>query len=325
MRTERWLRMTVRSYDLDEEQQIMARRVFEATDADRRLQMGPDGERYDQIQAQMAELWIRRRAEDAEGSEDAGTLRRRMRADPEFTALRSELREIGQQHPLDWMASIERIERQLPDDQIRQGRSRWRGRRDRWRERSRERAERAAGRLEKHRVVQGPTRDVGASGKMEAEAKAAEKSAGSDRRAKGRRPPKEAKQGGPAPGARQKRAEEEAQEKSPGREAAEEGFVEVRLPDEWELHVQQFTERYELTSTQANAALSILKDLRIRAVQIEQFNKDRIAAAEQIKDPAARRARLEELRAPIGQLFDELKKRLDGLLTASQRAKQQKK
>ncbi|MEE8384779.1 MAG: hypothetical protein V3S01_02550, partial [Dehalococcoidia bacterium] len=291
----------------------------------RRLQMGPDGERYDQLQAQMAELWNRRQAEDAEGSEDAGALRRRMRADPDFSALRSELREIGRKYPLDWMASVERIERQLPEDQIRQGRSRWRGRRERWRDRSRERAEQAAARLEKHRVVQGPTRDVEASRKMKAETKAAEKPAGSDRRAKEQRPPKEAKPGGSAPGARQKKAEKKAREKSSDREAAKEGFVEVRLPDEWELHVQQFTERHELTPTQANAALSILKDLRIRAVQIEQFNKDRIAAAEQIEDSAARRARLEELRAPIRQLFDELKKRLDGLLTASQRAKQQKK
>ncbi len=324
MRTDRWLRMTTRSYDLDEEQQAVARLEFEAMDAERREQMGPEAERYDQLQERMTELWARSRSEGSEGGDERRSLRGRMRTDPEFVELRAQMREIDEEHPFDWMASVERIEKFLPDDQIRLGRSRLQGRRNRWQRRSRERAEGAAARLEKHRVAQMAPKGVGNSRKMEAELKAAQRPSRPDLQPVEKSVPEVAKQGRPAQPARPKAVEKEVRDKKPVRKAAEEEYVEVRLPDEWELYVQQFTKRCELTSTQANAAMSILKDLRTRAVQIEQFNKDRIAAAEQIKDPAARRARLKELRAPISRLFDELKKRLDGLLTAAQRAKQHK-
>jgi hypothetical protein len=323
MRTERWLRMTTRSYDLDEEQQAMARLEFEAMDAERRAQMGPDAEQYDQLQERMTELWMRSRSEGSEGSDDHRALRGRMRTDPEFVELRAQMREIDQEHPFDWMASVERIEKFLPDDQIRLGRSRLQGRRNRWQRGSRARAEGAAARLEKHRVAQRPSKGVGQSRKMEAELKAARQPAGPDLQPVEKSVPEVAKQERPAQSAPPQKVEKEVRDKKPVQKPAEEGFGAVRLPDEWELYVQQFTKRCELTSTQANAAMSILKDLRTRAVQIEQFNKDRIAAAEQIKDRSVRRARLEELRAPIRRLFAELKKRLDGLLTAAQRAKQQ--
>ncbi len=88
----------------------------------------------------------------------------------------------------------------------------------------------------------------------------------------------------------------------------------------WEKYVREFNLQHMLTKPQRAAAMSILKDVRKRAIQIEQTNAKKVVEANKIKDEAARKARLKALNKPIDRLFDELKKRLEGLLTASQRA-----
>lgn len=95
----------------------------------------------------------------------------------------------------------------------------------------------------------------------------------------------------------------------------------ARPLSEWEKYVLEFIEKNELSESQRNSAMSILKDLTVRAQQVEQANKDRVAAAQGIADARARKQKLDELNAPIDRLFHELKKRLDSLLTAAQRAK----
>lgn len=87
----------------------------------------------------------------------------------------------------------------------------------------------------------------------------------------------------------------------------------------WETYTNEFIARHELTPTQVNSAQAILRDLMQRAAQIETSLADRIADAEKVTDNVSRRKRLAEIRAPIDSLFDELKGRLDGLLTAAQR------
>jgi hypothetical protein len=70
---------------------------------------------------------------------------------------------------------------------------------------------------------------------------------------------------------------------------------------EWEIYTRQFVTDYALTTAQENAALSILKDVMDRAGQMEMAHPDRVDATHR-------------------ELFDELRKRLDALLTAVQRA-----
>jgi hypothetical protein len=67
--------------------------------------------------------------------------------------------------------------------------------------------------------------------------------------------------------------------------------------------------------------MAILKDVQARGTQIERVYGPRIAAAKQLQDPEARKKLLAELNKPTEKLFEELKTRLDRLLTASQRKK----
>jgi len=99
----------------------------------------------------------------------------------------------------------------------------------------------------------------------------------------------------------------------------------ARPLSDWEKYVRDFIKRYDLTPSQTNAALSILKELTSRAVQIEKANRDQQAAAERITDAKERRRRLLELSKPVEGLFGELNRRLDGLLTAAQRQKTRRK
>jgi hypothetical protein len=91
-------------------------------------------------------------------------------------------------------------------------------------------------------------------------------------------------------------------------------------PHPWETYVREFVADHALTPAQQTAALTILKDMRTRAAQLDLALRDKIEAAEKLPDPAARSRRLAELNQPTEQLFTELKTRLDGLLTAAQRA-----
>lgn len=97
-------------------------------------------------------------------------------------------------------------------------------------------------------------------------------------------------------------------------------LVPPSAPHPWETFVREFIADHDLTPPQQAAAQAILKDIRTRAAQIELTLRDKIAAAERVSDPAARTQRLDELQEPTQRLFDELNTRLDGLLTATQRA-----
>lgn len=95
----------------------------------------------------------------------------------------------------------------------------------------------------------------------------------------------------------------------------------ARPLNEWEQYVRDFITDYDLTEAQRNAALSILREMTGRAVQIANAHRNRMAEAEKIPDRRRRAERLKELNAPIDRLFHDLKLRLDGLLTAAQRSK----
>ena len=99
----------------------------------------------------------------------------------------------------------------------------------------------------------------------------------------------------------------------------------VRSPDAWESYVKQFIKRHGLGRGQANQAMAILKDLRGQAKAHEKKHAGEIKKLERsisAADPAAKprfQAQLDELRGPVADLFDDLRDRLDALLTEAQR------
>lgn len=108
--------------------------------------------------------------------------------------------------------------------------------------------------------------------------------------------------------------------------AGSEQAVEVKAPlpapmHPWEKYVREFISRHELTDAQSNAALAMLKDVQGRGGQVEKLQAERVAAANAVRDAEARKKALAELNKPYDELFAELKRRLDSLLTAAQRAK----
>ncbi|MCG8406679.1 MAG: hypothetical protein MI923_15900 [Phycisphaerales bacterium] len=113
--------------------------------------------------------------------------------------------------------------------------------------------------------------------------------------------------------------------KKPSKPRSDRGTGPIKPLSEWEAYVRDFIRDYELTPTQSNAALSILRDIQSRAAQVEKRNKGKIAAAQKITDAKLRKQRLAELDEPMQQLFRELCRRLDRLLTGAQRSKGAKK
>ncbi len=309
LRLDRYVEMTAETYELDEAQKAVVRAEIEAMSIERRIAMGPQADEYDQLRERMFEAWQRNRA--AGGEENRGPPDfRRMRDDPDFRAVRERIREIEREHPFDWQASMKRIEALLPEEQAKRGRERMEQRWSRWRERGGE---------------------------------------GGDRR-RDRRGPDEREAGGGEPGdaarnpdalrgeilatrallenARREGLPATVQEELAarlatleGQAAAQSGQVPERKVElhPWEKFVLEFIQRYGLSTAQQSAAMAILKDVRARADRIERSNQGRFAEAGSIEDDKLREKRLAELQKPIDQLFEEMKRRLDGLLSASQR------
>ncbi len=89
--------------------------------------------------------------------------------------------------------------------------------------------------------------------------------------------------------------------------------------DDWDRYVAQTAEKCQFTEAQVTTARSILADLRRRAYQYQMSRSADFARAHLITDSKARQAELARLNKPIDALFNELKVRLDSLLTAEQR------
>ncbi len=98
--------------------------------------------------------------------------------------------------------------------------------------------------------------------------------------------------------------------------------------DEWDRFVERFIARYKLDETQQTSARSILRELKERALTYRQAHEEEYAAVDR-RLAAAKKGDLErldplrcrrELDKPIDEMFDELRARLEGLLTSAQRA-----
>jgi len=131
---------------------------------------------------------------------------------------------------------------------------------------------------------------------------------------------------------RERPAPEPAQDPGPpeegqGRPAPRDPLFEVAGNlDEWERYVRQFITRYKLDTTQETSALSILDQLYDRALQMRETRADQLAQIDRrirsADDPETKKRytkEKEDVLAPIRSLFDDLKRRLDGLPTEAQR------
>ena len=285
MRVDRMVDMTSRMYELDEVQKVMVRQEVMQVQAERRAAMGADAEELDKLREQMVEFWRTQREEDsAEGTARSGRDRRReLRDNPEFRQLREKMRAIENKYPMDWEAAAQRVEALLPPEQAERGRARRAEREARWRDRRG--GEGRRGNRSERRAGQN-------EGNVVAGDSVNQNRSGQDVRVATR---------------------------AAGAEAP---IVESSKPapvHPWEVYTHEFIKRHQLSPAQANAALAILQDSRQRGARIEASIAAELAEAEKIADSVGRQKRLAELRAPIDHLFDDLKGRLSGLLTAEQR------
>lgn len=280
-RMDRLVEEAARTYRLDEMQKARVRAEIIAMHAERRAAMGPQAAEYDRLREEIARLW---KGSPGDGTAEDPPRRRfqEVRSDRRFLEIRKRMAEIDRKYPFDWGTAIQRVEALLPPEQVEKGHALQEQRA----------TARAAARERRLERQASPSADPLAPG-----------SAGA---------PMRLESGPPTPPPTDsERLAANASKPEPAEQPIH----------PWERYTRKFIADRALTDVQANSALSILKDLRTRAEQIERSNADRMTAARQIPDIAARDKRIAELTRPIDPLFDELKRRLDSLLTAAQRVK----
>ena len=97
--------------------------------------------------------------------------------------------------------------------------------------------------------------------------------------------------------------------------SADDGTTDV---DRWEAYVRKFTARYQLTAGQANAAASILVDVRARDARLTRAMREEVALFQTNADEESARRRREVHQFEVDDLLDGFKMRLDSLLTTAQ-------
>jgi gas vesicle protein len=87
----------------------------------------------------------------------------------------------------------------------------------------------------------------------------------------------------------------------------------------WASYVELFIETYDLDEGQQSTARSILSELQARRDEYEQLYREEFQAIPKNGDEKDRASRSAELNAPIREMFDELKARLDRIPRPAQR------
>jgi len=88
----------------------------------------------------------------------------------------------------------------------------------------------------------------------------------------------------------------------------------------WEVFANDFAARHHLTAAQQASARAIVKDLISRDAAYHAAHAGEFAALAKLEPAAERDARRKQLEAPTDEMFNELKSRLDDLLTTEQRS-----
>lgn len=309
MRDDRMVEMAARTYELDDSQKELVRNEIELMAAERRAAMGTQADEYDKLREEMGKFW-EKRMEQAGDRGDRRRFMRGLRDDPEFRKLRERMRDIDRKYPFNWRDSLKRVESLLPEEQAAKGRARLEERMQRFGRSRQDRSDRRARR--EQRSVERTLRD--------AETAVQEAQSPEQREAAERLLADARKKIADRPLSEDARRELHERIDAAERAAADQG-KKPRVLNPWEKHVEEFIQSHELTAAQQTAAMAILKDIEARGAQIERVYGPRIAAAKQLEDPEARKKQLAELNKPTEKLFEELKTRLDRLLTASQRKK----
>lgn len=285
MRIDGWVQMLTRTYELSEEQQAKVKAEVTKISDEYRASLGKDAEEMDKIGQQMRDYWRQRR--DAAESDEGGEGRDRRRGnpweDPKFQELMGKMREIQEKHPIDWEGSIERVESLLPPEQAAKGRERREERMNQWRER-------ANGNNDPEL---GPVNRRGRGGRR-----------GPQR--EGDRGPREERRGGPnRPG-----------EAPRGPLAGPAAPIPPAPPSHpWDAYVERFIDSHQLSESQAASARSIAKDMKHQAAALRES-----MVADKDMGGEARAKMRKELEARLEKMFEDMKARLQGLLTAEQRA-----
>jgi len=87
----------------------------------------------------------------------------------------------------------------------------------------------------------------------------------------------------------------------------------------WAVYVELFIETYDLDDGQQSAARSILSELEARRDEYEQLYREEFQVLAKNEDDKDRASKSAELNAPIREMFDELKTRLDRIPRPAQR------
>lgn len=284
MMVDRMVDMTARNYELNETEKEVVRKEMQTMAVERRAAMGAEAAELDRLREEMFKFWSQPPANENEGRERF----ERMRNDPQFQEIRRRMREIEDKYPFNWEESVKRVENLIPPEKVAKGHARVeefrRGFEDRRRNFER-----------------------GGENRREESNREGRRDRGNRRR-----------------GDRERRGENRSDPGAGAQPATGAQPPVAVAPAEvhpWEKYVQKFLADHDATANQASAAHAILKDVRTRAERVEAGNRDALVQAEKITDAAAKKKRLDELNKPINDLFEELKRRCDGLLTAEQRTK----
>lgn len=103
--------------------------------------------------------------------------------------------------------------------------------------------------------------------------------------------------------------------------AKEVAFAQAPPLDDWDKYVQERAKQVGFDEAQMTRAQAVLKDMKRRANQYRMSRSDQFAVAALKTDAKAREAMMKELNKPIDAMFDELKQRIDSLMTLEQRQK----
>lgn len=304
MRSERMVDMTARNYDLTDEQKTLVRTEMERMRDERKMLMGADYDRYEKLREQQFQYW-QNRGQDGRGrGGPRGQDWERMRNDPEFQKLRTEMRELETKYPFDWQASMTRIESLLPPEQAAKGRERFEQRRSRFDER-------------RQRVEAEIQQDM-----LNLMRETEQAMAGGDKARVTELLDKASKQLDSSWVSEDVKLQLR-QRIEAARQQAGVNNPTVDVPEApehpWEKQVREFGAKHQLSASQQSASAGILKDVLDRASRYEAGITSKVAAAKELPDAKEREAKLKELNAPLVKLQEELSIRLDGLLTAEQR------
>lgn len=300
------------AYSLDATQSATVRARIEKVAADRRQQMGSLSNDYDAAANQAAGIWWQFR-EAAKQADDSPRSLGSFRDDPTYQNARQRMLEIEKQFPIDWDAVLDDVEAVLPPQQASRGRNNMYKNRFYRAARIARRQARLAEPLAKDDARRIAARNADPSSRTVAVREALKQA---EHKIESGNLPPEAKAQLRRTIQRTRRKLQKPADRPPATPAIDPAIA--RDLDRWEAYTRDFIAKRKLSEQQQTAALSIMTRLRDRAKALRQS----FARREQETKPADR-AKLADQRTVVDQriadLFDQLVKRLDALLTTEQR------